>query len=90
MSNYNALINNLEELELNRIRENMDSYLDLIADGTKTALDAFYELSELEIKFRKEQAITGCVKVANFPFLKEIKDFDFDFQPSIDKKKIII
>lgn len=90
MSNYNALINNLEELELNRIRENMDSYLDLIADGTKTALDAFYELSELEIRFRKEQAITGCVKVANFPFLKEIKDFDFDFQPSIDKKKIII
>lgn len=90
MSNYNALINNLEELELNRIRENMDSYLDLIADGTKTALDAFYELSEHEIKFRKEQAITGCVKVANFPFLKEIKDFDFDFQPSIDKKKIII
>lgn len=70
MSNYNALINNLEELELNRIRENMDSYLNLIADGTKTALDAFYELSELEIKFRKEQAITGCVKVANFPFLK--------------------
>lgn len=90
MSNYNALTNNLEELKLNRIRENMDSYLDLIADGTKTALDAFYELSELEIKFRKEQAITGCVKVANFPFLKEIKDFDFDFQPSIDKKKIII
>lgn len=89
MNNYNALINNLEELELNRMKENMDSYLDFIADGTKTALDAFYELSELEKKFRKEQAVTGCVKVANFPFLKEIKDFDFGFQPSIDKTKIM-
>lgn len=79
MNNYNALINNLEKLELNRMRENMDRYLDLIADGSKTALDAFYELSELEMKFRKEQAVTGCVKVANFPFLKEIKDFDFGF-----------
>jgi hypothetical protein len=68
MSNYNALINNLEELQLNRVRENIDRYLDLIADGAKTTLDSFYELSELEIKFRKEQAVTGCVKVANFPF----------------------
>lgn len=89
MNKYNALINNLEELELNRIRENLDRYLNLITDGTKTALDALYELSEFEIKFRKEQAITGCVKVANFPFLKEIKEFDFSFQPSIDKAKIM-
>lgn len=89
MNNYNALLNNLEELELNRVRENIDRYLDLIADGSKTTLDSFYELSELEIKFRKEQVITGCVKVANFPFLKEIKDFDFGFQPSIDKAKIM-
>lgn len=89
MGHYNALINNLEELELNRIKENIDSYLNAIADGTKTALDAFYELSELEMTFRKEQAVTGCVKVAHFPFLKEIKDFDFGFQPSIDKTKIM-
>ncbi|SEW46663.1 IS21-like element helper ATPase IstB [[Clostridium] fimetarium] len=89
MNNYNALINNLEELELNRIKENIDTYLDLIADGSKTAVDAFYELSELEIRLRKEQAITGCVKVANFPFLKEMKDFNFGFQPSIDKAKIM-
>lgn len=61
----------------------------IIADGSKTALDALYELSEQEIKFRKEQAVTGCVKVANFPYLKEIKDFDFGFQPSIDKAKIM-
>ncbi len=89
MVHYNALINNLEELELNRIKENIDSYLNAIADGTKTALDALYELSELEMNFRKEQAVTGCVKVAHFPFLKEIKDFDFGFQPSIDKTKIM-
>lgn len=89
MNNYNALINNLEKLELNRIRENIDSYLDLVSEGTKTAVDAFYELSEMEMKFRREQAITGCVKVANFPFIKEINEFDFGFQPSIDKSKIM-
>lgn len=89
MNTYNSLMNNLETLGLNRFRENIDKYLDLIAEGTKTALDAIYELSEMEVGFRKEQSITGCVKVANFPFLKEINEFDFSFQPSLEKARIM-
>jgi len=89
MNTYNSLINNLETLDLNRFKENIDQYLNLIAEGSKTALDAIYELTEMEIGFRKQQSITGCVKVANFPFLKEIKEFDFSFQPSLDKAKIM-
>ena len=89
MNTYNRLINNLETLDLNRFKENIDQYLNLIAEGSKTALDAIYELTEMEIGFRKQQSITGCVKVANFPFLKEIKEFDFSFQPSLDKAKIM-
>ena len=46
-------------------------------------------MTEKEKDFRREQAITGCVKVANFPYLKEIKEFDFSFQPSIDKSKVM-
>jgi len=88
MNTYNSLINNLEALELNRFKENANKYLDMIADGSKTALDALYELTQLEIGYKKEQAITGCVKVANFPFLKEINEFDLNFQPSLDKAKI--
>ena len=33
--------------------------------------------------------MNACVKVANFPFLKTIEDFDFSFQPGINKKKIL-
>lgn len=89
MNTYNNLINNLEALELFRFKENIDTYLDMIAGGEKTALDALCELTESEIDFRKQQAITDCVKVANFPFLKEICEFDFSFQPSLDKSKIM-
>lgn len=89
MNTYNSLINNLEALELFRFKENIDAYLDMIAGGKKTALDALYELTESEMDFRRQQAITGCVKVANFPFLKEIGEFDFGFQPSIDKARIM-
>ena len=89
MDNYNILMNNLDELNLKRFKENMDTYLDMIATGTKTALDSLYELTQMEMDFRKEQAITGCVKVANFPYLKEINEFDFSFQPSLDKRLIM-
>lgn len=89
MNVYNNLINNLESLGLVKMKENVNTYLDLIASGNKTALDSMYELTEQEIEFKKAQSITGCVKVANFPYLKEMKDFDFSFQPSIDKAKIM-
>ena len=89
MDNYNILMNNLDELNLKRFREHIDTYLDMIAGGTKTALDSLFELTEMEMEYGKEQAITGCVKVANFPYLKEINEFDFSFQPSLDKAKIM-
>lgn len=89
MNNYNVLMNNLESLNLKRFKEHLDTYLDMIAGNEKTTLDALYELTEMEMEFRKEQAIIGCVKVANFPFLKEIDEFDFSFQPSLDKAKIM-
>lgn len=82
-------MNNLDELNLKRFKDNLDTYLDMIATGTKTALDSLYELTQMEMDFRKEQAITGCVKVANFPYLKEINEFDFSFQPSLDKRLIM-
>lgn len=33
--------------------------------------------------------MNACVKVANFPFIKRLSDFDFSFQPSINKEQIM-
>lgn len=88
ITNYNKLINNLDMLELYGIKDNLNTYLDLINTGSKKVIDALYELSEKEIDLRKKRAISACVKVANFPFYKTIDDFDFDFQPCINKKQI--
>ena len=89
MTNYIKLKNNLESLKLTRILENLDTYMDYLNDGKKTFVDVLYELSELELSFKQEVAISGCVKVANFPFLKTIDEFDFSYQPSVDKGKIM-
>lgn len=89
MSNYIKLLNNLEELGLYNIKDNLDKYLDLVTKGEKSVVDALYELSSIEIRAKEHKAILGCVRVANFPFIKGIEDFDFSFQPSINKQQIM-
>ena len=89
MSNYIKLKNKLELLKLKKIKENIDKYIDLINNKKKDVVDALYELTNLEIELRNEKAIYGCVRTAGFPFLKTFEDFDFSFQPSINKEQII-
>ncbi len=89
MNNYHKLLNNLEALKLSKIRDNIDNYIDAINEKKKDIVEALYELTQLEIRMRQENAIYGCVKVANFPFYKTLDDYDFSFQPTLNKDKIL-
>lgn len=71
------------------IKASIDKYIDLINSGNKSIVDALYELSNLEINAKSDRAMQACVKVANFPFLKEVTDFDFVFNPAINKQQIL-
>lgn len=88
MTNYNKLINNLEELKLLSIKDNLSSYTDMVTSKEKSFIDALYELTEKEKSMRNERLMNNSVKTAGFPFLKRINDYDFSFQPSVDREKI--
>lgn len=89
MNNYIKLMNNLDNLQLINIKANLEPYIAMINSNEKSVVDALYELSELEIASKKERAITACVKVANFPFIKTLDDFDFEFQPTVKKQQML-
>ena len=89
MSNYTKLLNNLDTLKLFKIKDNIDTYINLINDKEKNIVDSLYELTTLELNFKKEKAITSLVRMAGFPYQKTLDDFDFNFQPSINKDKIL-
>lgn len=89
MSNYIKLTNNLEVLKLQRIKQNLDKYIELINTKEKDVVDALYELTNLEIELMNERAIYGCVRTAGFPFIKTFDEFDFSFQPTINKEQIL-
>lgn len=88
MSNYNKLLNNLELLKLDKIRNYLPNYLETIASQDIQFVDALLDLTEKEIEFKNERASKIQIAVSAFPFEKGLSDFDFDYQPSINKKQI--
>ncbi len=89
MSNYNKLTNNLERLKLLKIKENVNKYIDLVNDKKKDYVDSLYELTELEIEMLEEKRKNHAIQFAGFPYHKTFDDFDFSFQPSINKEEIL-
>jgi DNA replication protein DnaC len=82
------LQNSLEELGMCESSRSIAEYLSMASRGEKSAVDALYELGEIEIRAKRERATAGCVRQANFPFRKEMSDFDFSFQPSVSKREM--
>ena len=89
MTTYNKVLNNLEKLNLERMRSYLPNYLDIIKEKDISLIDSLYELTTKEIEFKDKRASIANVKVAGFPFEKELEDFDFLFQPSINKAQIM-
>ena len=88
-TNYEQLINNFEALNLHTMAENISSCIDAITTKKSPVVEALLSLTEQEIKTQNNNAALACIKVANFPFIKTFEDFDFEFQPSIDKESIL-
>ncbi|SHJ23539.1 DNA replication protein DnaC [Geosporobacter subterraneus DSM 17957] len=88
-STYTGLIKNLEYLKLKQMITHLDDVIDFINTNNLSFVDGLTKLTAHEIDFKEANMIRSMVKVGAFPHTKEIKDFDFDFQPSINQQQIL-
>ncbi len=88
MNEYNKLLNNLELLKLEKFRSYLPNYIDEIVKNKIPFQTALLELTNKEIEYRDDRASKIQVTVSAFPYEKELTDFDFDYQPSINKDEI--
>ena len=79
----------MEELRLVQIRLKLDEFVENITNNNKSVIDALCELTGQEIEVKNYNARNAMVKVAGFPHFKELKDFDFEFQPKINKQQFL-
>lgn len=60
------------------------------SNKSNTALqDSLIELTGAEIASRDERARKINITVSHFPYIKTVKDFDFSYQPTINKEQIM-
>ena len=88
-SSYNKLVQNLEYLKLKQMVLHLDGTIDFMTKNELSFTDTLIKLTDYEIDMKEVNMVRSMVKVGAFPHLKEIKDFDFDFQPSINKQQIL-
>jgi len=79
----------LKELKLNQFNVHLDEYIEKIHENQISLVEALYELTEKEIEIKNFNAQNAMVKVAGFPHRKELKDFEFDFQPKLNKQQFL-
>lgn len=89
MTSYTKLLNNLEALKLEKIRSYLPNYMDDITEKELPFTEALLHLTEQELDFRNERASKIQISVSAFPFEKTLADFDFKFQPSINKSQLL-
>lgn len=88
-STYVQLTKNLDYLKLSQMKLHLDEVLDFITSNNLSFTEGLVRLSTYEIDFKETNMIRSMVKVGAFPHHKELKDFDFEFQPSINKQQML-
>ncbi len=86
---YAKVIENLKLLKLDKMASCLSEYVDKINTEKIPFLDALYELTKLEIADKANRASEFNIRIAHFPYYRTLEDFDFTFQPSINKEQIM-
>lgn len=89
MPSYTKILDDLSDLGIHKMQEYIGHYIEAVNNSEKSFSDSLEELITIEKENNKVRAINAYVKVANFPFIKTMDDFDFSFQPSINKKELM-
>lgn len=88
-TNFQQLLQNLEYLNLKQMTLHLNEVLDFSVNNQVSFIDTLIKLTNYEIDVREQNITQAMVKVGAFPHRKELKDFDFTFQPSINQEQIL-
>jgi DNA replication protein DnaC len=79
---------NLVRLRLGHVAERLDAVLGEAARSEPTYLDFLDALLGQEVTSKRHKRIEMGMKIAHFPSVRTLDEFDFKFQPSVDQKLV--
>jgi len=88
-STYQQLSMSLEKLKLIQMKEHLEEVSNFVSQNKLSFSDGLLKLCTYEIDYKSETAAKSMIKAAAFPFVKTIEDYDFEFQPCVEKQDIL-
>jgi DNA replication protein DnaC len=85
---YLQTLSSLDELKLGQAKVSLDRLAEEAGKGQWSYIEFLGKLLDEERVFRRERRLAIKQRRAHFPQTKTIDQFDFTFQPGVDKKKI--
>lgn len=87
--NYEGMIEKMKFLNLEGFTQNIGVMMQKMKDNEIDFVGALDYLLSCQIKVKKDNVYKAAIKVSHFPFIKTFNDFDFSFQPSLNKNQIL-
>lgn len=76
-------------LKMPRALEMLDATLRRIEQGEIDSIEAIDQLLTEELSLRESRRIKSALRMARLPVIKTLAGFDFSFQPSLDRNRIL-
>jgi len=85
---HERILTLLERLKLRRVGQLYEGLAEEASKKEWTYVDYLEQLLEAEAALRQERAVALKIRVAHFPYQKTLDQFEFDFQPGLDRKQV--
>ena len=85
---YTRITDNLKFLKSKESLDVIDQTIDYVNKNNLSFIDGFLYFTEAQVEKKKVNLVNHSVKMAGFPRLKTLADFDFEYQPSINQQQI--
>ena len=82
------LISLLERMKMEHLLAQLDGVCEHAAKGDLDYKSFLTQALEAEWRGRHQRGVESRLKLARLPWVKSLDQFDFDFQPSIDRKQV--
>jgi DNA replication protein DnaC len=86
---FERIESNLTRLRLPRIREILQQEVHGAEEQAKSYLSFLDDLLEEEVVRKEQRRIEIAIKISGLPFIKSIDEFDFTFQPGLNRQKVM-
>ena len=79
----------LSRLKLSRMGEILAQTIKTSEEEGKSYLSFLEELLEEEVACKEQRRVETALKISGLPFIKSIDEFDFAFQPKLNRQKVM-